>query len=123
MIVRLVMLALLFMYGTGFWLYPILALFVPFQDKKSSSGSLGNIFFELLRIIIWGAIIVMIGSIILGSGVAFIFGISIPPIGNQSVLMSIPTHLYVLAGLSAIALITLFGAAVSALFKKYWLPK
>jgi phage shock protein PspC (stress-responsive transcriptional regulator) len=60
-IVRLLFLIAVFIYGTSIWLYPLLALFVPYQDKKASSGNVGNFFFELVRGIIWLALFIFLG--------------------------------------------------------------
>lgn len=63
-IVRLIFLVAVFIYGTSIWLYPLLALFVPFKDKKSTTGATGNIFFEIIRVIIWLGIIFFLGAAI-----------------------------------------------------------
>ena len=122
-IVRLVFLIAVFIYGTSIWLYPLLALFVPYQDKKKSSGQVGNLFFEIIRVLIWWGVIFLLWSALFWT----IFGISVvsilPTLSNQSLQGIIPRYLYPLVIVAMIALLVLLIGSLWALIKKNWLSK
>lgn len=122
-IVRLIFLIAVFIYGTSIWLYPLLALFVPYEDKKKSSGQVGNLFFETIRIIIWLGIIFFLWSTIIGALVGSTFFLSLPLLNNQSIQSLVPATIYPLGFLSLAALISLFVWSVWALLKKSRLSK
>ncbi len=109
--------------GISIWLYPLLALFVPYKDKKSTSGSLGNIFFEIIRALFW---IMVIGGLwsILMAAIAATIGIGFTPlISNQSLLALVPMYMYPITIASIIAITILLVGACGALFKKTWVTK
>lgn len=122
-IVRLIFLIAVFIYGTSIWLYPLLALFVPYQDKKKSSGQVGNLFFEIIRVLIWWGVIFLLWSALFWT----IFGISVvsilPTLSNQSLQGIIPRYLYPLVIVAMIALLVLLIGSLWALIKKNWLSK
>lgn len=122
-IVRLIFLIAVFIYGMSIWLYLLLALFVPFQDKKSTTGRTGNLFFEIMRVIIWLGVIFFLGMMIIGAITGIIIFSVIPPLSNQSLQSLVPPYLYSLFILSVISLIVLFIGAVGAILRKSWLPK
>ncbi len=122
-IVRLIFLIAAFMYGTGLWLYPLLALFVPFKDKKITTGITGNLFFEIIRVIIWLGVTFFLASILFGSLVGFTVLSVLPTLSNQSLQAIIPTYLYPLAVLALISLIILVIGSLGALIKKTWISK
>lgn len=122
-IVRLIFLIAVFIYGTSIWLYPLLALFVPYQDKKKSSGQVGNLFFETIRIIIWLGLIFFLWSTIIGTLIGSTFFLSLPLLSNQSIQSILPTSIYPLGFLSLAALISLFVWSIWALLKKTRLSK
>lgn len=121
-IVRIAMLVLVFIYGISVWIYPLLALFVPFSDKKSSSGTIGSAIFEFIRIIIRLGVLLFLGLMILMTGSLFFIGL-IPNVSGQSIQSLIPNSIYVLAGLSIVSMIVLWIGSLGATLKKHRLPK
>ena len=122
-IVRLIFLVAVFVYGTGLWLYALLALFVPFKDKQTTTGRTGNLFFELIRIIIWLGVLFFLGSTIFASLVGMTVLSVLPNLSNQSLQAIVPGYLYPLAILSILSLVALFIGSLGALIKRAWLSK
>lgn len=122
-IVRLIFLIAVFVYGTGLWLYPLLALFVPFKDKKITTGTTGNLFFEVIRVIIWLGVIFFLASALFGSLVGFTVLSILPTLSNQSLQAIVPTYLYPLAILALVSLVVLVIGSLGALIKKAWVSK
>lgn len=117
-IIRLIFLIAVFIYGTGLRLYVVLALFVPFKDKKSTTGLTGNLFFEIVRVIIWLGVICFLWTVIISSLVGLTMFAGLPTLSNQSIQDIIPTYLYPLAWLSILSLIILLIGSLWALIKK-----
>ena len=122
-IVRLIFIIAVFIYGTSIWLYPLLALFVPFQDKKKTTGQTGNLFFEVIRVIIWLGIIFFLGTALFGSLVGLTVISILPSLSNQSLQALIPMYLYPLAILSLISWGVLLIGSLGALIKRSWVSK
>jgi hypothetical protein len=71
-------------------MYPLLALFVPYKDKKASSGSIGGLFFEVIRVIFWLGVIFSLLGLLIGESIGAIGLLFSPLISNQSLLALIP---------------------------------
>ena len=103
-IMRIIFIILAFLNGTGLILYVILALFVPYKDKRKTTGVVGNVLFEIVRAVfrlfILSAIIPATVAAIVVTGLMFFT----PVIDNQSIAAWIPQYMYLVAVLISIAL-------------------
>lgn len=117
-IVRITFLVLIFVYGISIWFYPILALFVPYKDKNKTTGRIGNLFFEIIRVILRIAVIWWLGMTLLGAMVALWFLVFTPAINNQTIGARIPWYMYVTGFFATLALLILFIWSIGALFKR-----
>ena len=120
--VRLLFFIAIFIYGTTIWLYPLLALFVPYEDKKKSSGQVGNLFFELIRGIIWTGIFFFLWASIVGLIGGIVAYTGFPLLSNQSIQEIFPPF-YPLASIALISLIILWIGSLGSLLKKEWISK
>lgn len=106
-IMRIIFIILAFLNGTGLIVYAILALFVPYKDKRKTTGVLGNVLFEIVRIVFW----LFMLSIVLPATIATIVvtGLMVftPVIDNQSIAARIPQYMYLVGVVMSIALILL----------------
>lgn len=121
--VRIVFLVALFVYSTWFWAYLILALFVPYSDKKKTTGKIGNLFFEIMRVVLRLFVIWVLWFLLLGSLGLMWFATLTPPIGNQVIWPWIPKHMYFVGWFVILALIALFIWSLGSLFKKKFINK
>lgn len=121
--VRIIFFVAILIYGTSLWLYPLLALFVPFKDKKSTTGQTGNMFFELIRIIIWIGVIFILLWILLGWLLGVTVFLVLPLLSNQSLQALVPSYLYPLTLISLLSLVVLIIGSIGALIKKSWISK
>lgn len=117
-IVRLILLWAVFIYGTSIWLYPLLALFVPFQDKKATTGQTGNMFFEIIRVVIWLGIVFFLASALFGSLVWITLFSLLQSVSNQSLQSLVPSFMIPLVILSITSLVVLVVGSIWALIKK-----
>lgn len=122
-IVRLILLWMVFIYGTSIWLYPLLALFVPFQDKKSTTGQTGNLFFEIIRVLIWLGVLFSLSAVLFGSVLGLTLFSFLPALSNQALQSFVPGYIYPLVVISLIALVVLIIGSLGALIKKYRVSK
>lgn len=122
-IVRLLFVVLTLLHGTSIFLYIILALFVPYRDKKKTTGKIGSILFELVRIALRLFVIFMllplVGGTLFGSWILFFT----PEIANQSFTQRVPQYMYVTAGAITVSLLALLIGAIGWLFKQRRLNK
>ena len=102
-IVRLILIGSVFIYGTSLWIYPLLALFVPFQDKKATTGQTGNLFFEIIRVLIRLGVILFLGSALFGGLLGITIFSFLPTMSNQSLQAFVPSFIYPLAILSFVS--------------------
>ena len=119
-LVRLITIIVVFVYGISIWMYPLLALFVPYKDKKASSGSIGGLFFEVIRVIFWLGVIFTLLGLLIGESIGAIGLLFSPLISNQSLLSLIPWYLYPITVLTIAAVVTLLIWSLWALLKKSW---
>ncbi len=117
-VVRLILLWSVFLYGTSIWLYPLLAIFVPFQDKKATTGQTGNIFFEIIRVLIWLGVIFFLASSLFGSLVGVTIFSFLPNLSGQSLQALVPSFIIPVVILSFISLIILLIGSIGALIKR-----
>ncbi len=122
-IMRIIFIILALLNGTGLILYVILALFVPFKDKKKTTGVIGSILFEIVRIAFWLIILSAIVPITVASIVVTGLIFFTPVIDNQSIAARIPQYMYVVGVLLSIVFILLSVGAIGSLFKQRWINK
>ena len=121
--VRILFLVLLLFRGSTFFLYIVLALFVPYKEKSKTTGRVGNFVFEIVRICLWLAVLCMllpiVGGVTVGTGLVFFT----PAIHNQSFAAWIPSHMYRTLGIACISLFILLIGSLGGLFKQKWITK
>jgi|GEM_PF-473050 len=121
MIIRIIFLILLLGQGAGLLIYIILALFVPFKDKKKTTGTIGNVLFEIVRIafrlLILGIILPLTFASLAATGAMFFA----PVIDNQSIAAWIPQYMYIVGILVSVAFLIFSIGAVGSLFKQRWI--
>lgn len=118
-LIRLIFLVLVLVYWTWIWGYIILALFVPYKDKSSTIGKSGNLFFEIIRVMIRLLILFGLGSAILAWSAGVILFPLFPSISNQSLQALMPSYFYPVAIVMIVALLMLFIWAFGALVRKH----
>lgn len=87
-------------------MYPLLALFVPYKDKKSTSGSIGNLFFECIRVIFWLGIIFALFGTLMTSITVTIGLLFAPLLSNQSLIALVPSYMY------PVSIVSMIGVAI-----------
>lgn len=122
-IMRIIFLILVALNGTGLILYVILALFVPFKDKKKTTWAVGNVLFEIVRIAFWLLILSVVVPLTFGSLAGTWMMFFTPVIENQSIAAWIPQYMYGVGVLVSMAFLLLAVGTVGALFKQRWLNK
>ena len=120
--VRLFFLIAIPLWGLSVWVYPVLALFVPFKDKGQTTWKNWNLFFELVRIGLWLMILFTLGGLFLWGIMAITLFSSFPTISGQVVQWVIP-RFYPVAWVGMAALSILLIASLGALFKQQWFRK
>ena len=120
--VRLCFLIAIPFWGLSVWVYPVLALFVPFKDKGQTTWKNWNMFFELVRIGLWLMILFTLGGLFLWGVMAITLFSSFPTISGQVVQWVIP-RFYPVAWVGMVALSILLIASLGALFKQQWFRK
>ena len=120
--VRLFFLIAIPFWGLSVWVYPVLALFVPFKDKGQTTWKNWNLFFELVRIGLWLMILFTLGGLFLWGVMAITLFSSFPTISGQVVQWVIP-RFYPVAWVGMAALSILLIASLGALFKQQWFRK
>lgn len=120
--VRLFFLIAIPFWGLSVWVYPVLALFVPFKDKGQTTWKNWNLFFELVRIGLWLMILFTLGGLFLWGVMAITLFSSFPTISGQVVQWVIP-RFYPVAWVGMVALSILLIASLGALFKQQWFRK
>ena len=120
--VRLFFLVAILFWGISIWIYPVLALFVPFKDKGQTTWKNWNLFFELVRIGLWLMILFTLGGLFLWGVMAITLFSSFPTISGQVVQWVLP-RLYPVAWVGMVALSILLIASLGALFKQQWFRK
>ena len=120
--VRLFFLIAIPFWGLSVWVYPVLALFVPFKDKGQTTWKNWNLFFELVRIGLWLMILFTLGGLFLWGVMAITLFSSFPTISGQVVQWVLP-RFYLIAWVSMVALSILLIASLGALFKQQWFRK
>jgi len=120
--VRLFFLIAIPSWGLSVWVYPVLALFVPFKDKGQTTWKNWNLFFELVRIGLWLMILFTLGGLFLWGVMAITLFSSFPTISGQVVQWVLP-RFYPVAWVGMAALSILLIASLGALFKQQWFRK
>ena len=120
--VRLFFLVAILFWGISIWIYPVLALFVPFKDKGQTTWKNWNLFFELVRIGLWLMILFTLGALFLWGVMAITLFSSFPTISGQVVQWVLP-RFYPVAWVGMAALSILLIASLGALFKQQWFRK
>ncbi len=120
--VRLFFLIAIPLWGLSVWVYPVLALFVPFKDKGQTTWKNWNLFFELIRIGLWLMILFTLGGLFLWGVMAITLFSSFPTISGQVVQWVLP-RFYPVAWVGMVALSILLIASLGALFKQQWFRK
>lgn len=120
--VRLFFLVAILFWGISIWIYPVLALFVPFKDKGQTTWKNWNLFFELVRIGLWLMILFTLGGLFLWGVMAITLFSSFPTISGQVVQWVLP-RFYPIAWVGMVALSILLIASLGALFKQQWFRK
>ena len=120
--VRLFFLIAIPFWGLSVWVYPVLALFVPFKDKGQTTWKNWNLFFELVRIGLWLMILFTLGGLFLWGVMAITLFSSFPTISGQVVQWVLP-RFYPVAWVGMVALSILLIASLGALFKQQWFRK
>ena len=120
--VRLIFLVAILFWGISIWIYPVLALFVPFKDKGQTTWKNWNLFFELVRIGLWLMILFTLGGLFLWGVMAITLFSSFPTISGQVVQWVLP-RFYPVAWVGMAALSILLIASLGALFKQQWFRK
>ena len=120
--VRLFFLIAIPLWGLSVWVYPVLALFVPFKDKGQTTWKNWNLFFELVRIGLWLMILFTLGGLFLWGVMAITLFSSFPTISGQVVQWVLP-RFYPVAWVGMVALSILLIASLGALFKQQWFRK
>ena len=120
--VRLFFLIAIPLWGLSVWVYPVLALFVPFKDKGQTTWKNWNLFFELVRIGLWLMILFTLGALFLWGVMAITLFSSFPTISGQVVQWVLP-RFYPVAWVGMAALSILLIASLGALFKQQWFRK
>ena len=120
--VRLFFLVAILFWGISIWIYPVLALFVPFKDKGQTTWKNWNLFFELVRIGLWLMILFTLGGLFLWGVMAITLFSSFPTISGQVVQWVLP-RFYPVAWVGMVALSILLIASLGALFKQQWFRK
>ena len=120
--VRLFFLIAIPLWGLSVWVYPVLALFVPFKDKEQTTWKNWNLFFELVRIGLWLMILFTLGGLFLWGVMAITLFSSFPTISGQVVQWVLP-RFYPVAWVGMAALSILLIASLGALFKQQWFRK
>ena len=120
--VRLFFLVAILFWGISIWVYPVLALFVPFKDKGQTTWKNWNLFFELVRIGLWLMILFTLGGLFLWGVMAITLFSSFPTISGQVVQWVLP-RFYPIAWVGMVALSILLIASLGALFKQQWFRK
>ena len=115
--VRLFFLIAIPLWGLSVWVYPVLALFVPFKDKGQTTWKNWNLFFELVRIGLWLMILFTLGGLFLWGVMAITLFSSFPTISGQVVQWVLP-RFYPVAWVGMAALSILLIASLGALFKQ-----
>lgn len=122
-VIRLIFIVLTLLHGTSILLYIVLALFVPYKDKKKTTGRIGNILFEVVRIALRLFVISTLLPMVWGSifGTALLF--FTPEVNNQSFAERIPQYMYVTAAAVSLSLLALLIGSIGALLKQRRLNK
>lgn len=122
-LVRIIFLLLVFFYGMTIRLYPILALFVPYEKKSQTTGKIGQFLYHIIRTILLLGVIIVLGILFLWSLIIFWFIIFTPDINNQSLGMIIPNYMYGIGIWVILSLLVLLIWALWTLLKTNWINK
>lgn len=94
---------------------------MPFRDKKKTTGAIGSVLFEIVRIIFW---LVVIG-LLLPLTIVIIFGWVLRWVLPHDVHFAfgprIPLYLHVCMAVGIAGLLVILIGSIGALFKKRWL--
>lgn len=122
-IVRVLMIILILFWWLSIWVYPILALFVPYVNKSKTTWAMWQLLYEFIRwllftVLIFGLLFAFLSLV----GVWWFLSFT-PPINNQSISLLMPKYLYVAFAVMWVALLVLLIWSIWWLLKKNWISR